>query len=56
MVRMVPLSVYTEAMAMNEQEEAEVARAVRRLLLEDAVVRSTIIGIVMASPNVITRI
>ena len=55
-MRIVPLSVHRGAMTMNEQEEAELAQAVMRLLLDNAEVRSTIIRVVVASPNVITEI
>ena len=41
---------------MNEQEEAALAQAIVRLLQENADVRSAIVRVVMASPNVITEI
>ena len=40
---------------MNEQEEADLAQAIVHLLQENAQIRSAIIRVVMASPNVITQ-
>ena len=40
---------------MNEQEEAALAQAIVHLLQESAEVRSALIRVVMASPNVITQ-